>query len=391
MIYKKVIADAFPSIRNRSNLSRENYLQTREIDNLEFMIQLGCNLKCKYCYADSGTYCHEKNIIMTESVACKLIDKLLNSGIRTIKNIFFFGGEPALFPKVIKGICHYCEELNDKNMLTVMPSFTMITNATYMDEELLDTIIKYNIKTTVSIDGPKEINDSLRITKEGKGTFEIVSANIEKMRKKNAPPVMIEATYTTMHEQKGMSRDEVRKWLKGKFKVKTVYIGECEECELEPQNKLDLANDVINRIKETMVLQEGTNLDIAKQILNIQKALGRNECKNNMFCIAGYKMLCVLGNGDYYPCHQFIRKVDYKIGNLLEINQKLNIAEYDNKNYHVECRKCWAKEFCNECTWNIFSQGICEEKCEQNRKIIAYILLSIANFSEKPKKNGSSK
>ena len=122
-------------------MSRENYLQTREIDNLEFMIQLGCNLKCKYCYADSGTYCHEKNIIMTESVACKLIDKLLNSGIRTIKNIFFFGGEPALFPKVIKGICHYCEELNDKNMLTVMPSFTMITNATYMDEELLDTII----------------------------------------------------------------------------------------------------------------------------------------------------------------------------------------------------------------------------------------------------------
>ncbi len=91
------------------------------------------------------------------------------------------------------------------------------------------------------------------------------------------------------------------------------------------------------------------------------------------------------------PEHKFSLANDYKIGNLLEINQKLNIAEYDNKNYHVECRKCWAKEFCNECTWNIFSQGICEEKCEQNRKIIAYILLSIANFSEKTKKNGSSK
>lgn len=40
-----------------------------------------------------------------------------------------------------------------------LPIFKVVTNFTYLPDELLDAIIKYKIIITVSLDGPKEIND----------------------------------------------------------------------------------------------------------------------------------------------------------------------------------------------------------------------------------------
>lgn len=385
MVYQKLILDAFPERKYRTNLSTQNYQQCKTIDNLQLMLQLGCNLGCKYCYADCGTYAHNKNIIMTEEVAKKSIDRLLENGIQVIRNIFFFGGEPSLFPEVITAVCDYCARLVEEKKLSKMPTFTMVTNAVVMADSLISTIEKYKIKVTVSIDGPKNINDALRVHKNGMGTYDSIFCNIKRMKEKNAAPVMLEATYTKLHEEENMTRNDLREWLQKEFEVPTIYVADCDGSELEPENKADGAKDTIEKIRAAIHSSKKLPADIGKKFLQTQRSLNNKQFKNNLFCTAGYRMLCVLGNGDYYPCHRFSENADYKIGNLIT-EENLQLREYVNKDNFEKCRKCWAKEFCVECNWNIFSGGIGKADCEDIQKITAYSILAMANLTEEQKR-----
>lgn len=382
MAYRRMITDSFPYREYRPNLSARNYMDNKTLDNLQLMLQLGCNLRCKYCYAEAGTYLHKKNIIMTIDTAKKIIKSLLRKGIHTIRNIFFFGGEPSLYPEVITGVCDYCAELVSQGKLESMPTFTMVTNAIKMNEELITAIEKYGIKVTVSIDGPKEINDKLRVRQDGSGTYSVIHRNIERMQEKNAAPVMLEATYTKIHEKNQMSRDGLRNYLQKEFGISTVYIADCDGSELEPDAKADSVKDYIHCICKAMNENRKLSADIGKKLLQVQSNLNNKGYRNNLFCLAGYRMICVLGNGDYYPCHRFIKNADYKIGNLIE-EGTLNLREYTNKDNYDKCRNCWAQEFCGECSWDIFSSGIEKAKCDDVKKFTAYSILAIANLSEK--------
>ena len=62
--YKKFIVDNFDFSQKTLLASELSYKKTGVINNLQFMIQLGCNLRCKYCYAHDGTYDYGKNLII---------------------------------------------------------------------------------------------------------------------------------------------------------------------------------------------------------------------------------------------------------------------------------------------------------------------------------------
>ena len=69
-------------------------------------------------------------------------------------------------------------------------------------------------------------------------------------------------------------------------------------------------------------------------------------------CGAGHEYFAVAENGDLYPCHQFVGRGKYKLGNVFDgvedsakhwtkYFRETNIL---NKN---KCRDCWAKFFCS--------------------------------------------
>ena len=67
-------------------------------------------------------------------------------------------------------------------------------------------------------------------------------------------------------------------------------------------------------------------------------------------CGAGHEYMCVVPNGDIYPCHQFVGQDGYVIGNVYDgvTNDTIPALFRD---MHVlnkpECCKCWAKFFCS--------------------------------------------
>jgi len=54
-------------------------------------------------------------------------------------------------------------------------SFTITTNGSLLTEEMVEEFLKYNTKLTISLDGPKQIQDKNRVYLDGSGTYDIVS------------------------------------------------------------------------------------------------------------------------------------------------------------------------------------------------------------------------
>ena len=63
----------------------------------------------------------------------------------------------------------------EEGKIDILPNFVIITNGTILTDRML-AFIKRNISAmTISIDGPKEINDIQRIYKNGKGSYERIA------------------------------------------------------------------------------------------------------------------------------------------------------------------------------------------------------------------------
>ena len=124
-----------------------------------------CNARCRYCNVDADGASAPKELTTEE--ALHLVDEVYNFGVKWFG---IKGGEPLLRKDIFK-IVSYAKSLG----LNVC----LLTNGCFVDGEIYDNLVKNEVWTSVSIDGPEEINDSLR----GKGSYKKALAAIQKLSK----------------------------------------------------------------------------------------------------------------------------------------------------------------------------------------------------------------
>ncbi len=92
----------------------------------------------------------------------------------------FYGGEPLLYKELFKKVLKIILR-HDTGPYTI----SIITNGTLIDEKIVKLLKELNINIAISLDGPENINDLMRIKPDGSGSYhEIVSA-INLLRKFN--------------------------------------------------------------------------------------------------------------------------------------------------------------------------------------------------------------
>ena len=145
--------------------NNSTYAKTKNISVKIIKINMAnmCNLKCKYCYANAGTYNKPKKIMSEQTI--KQIIKFIHNH-KELEYICFFGGEPLLNISGIKMICEKAREINPN------VKFLCQTNGTLINAEFIKLLKKFEIELTLSIDGNKKDNDRNRIDVNGNGTFE---------------------------------------------------------------------------------------------------------------------------------------------------------------------------------------------------------------------------
>lgn len=309
-----------------------------------------CNLRCKYCFADEGEYkgCRKP---MSAEVGKRAIDYVLeNSG--NIKNIEvdLFGGEPLMVFDTIKEIVDYAKEkdkLYNKNI-----RFTMTTNATLLNDEIIDYIDKNMGNIILSIDGRKEVNDNVRIRVDGLGCYDRILPNIKKMVDRRDPSKQYYARGTFTRENTDFFEDVMALANEGfsEISIEPVVLPDSHNLSIRSEDLPKIYEQYDMLYKEMLRRAENNDNPFKFYHFNIDLNGGPCVYKRIAGCGAGHEYVAITPDGDIYPCHQFVGNEEFLLGNINSGIKNKNLSK-DFKNAHIynkpKCKECWARFYCS--------------------------------------------
>ena len=159
-----------------------------------------CNLSCHYCYeygADKIATPQGKPKFMNLETAKAAVDLLLAQAHgRTPVQITFFGGETLMNFPLLQGVVAYADEQLANRSGSV--SYSLTTNGTLLTPPIIDFLAEHRIGVTVSMDGPRELHDQLRVFANGKGSYDVIEPKVrELIRRHTTRPITARVTLTS--------------------------------------------------------------------------------------------------------------------------------------------------------------------------------------------------
>lgn len=316
-----------------------------------------CNLNCEYCFAGGGTYNTERDY-MSPEVGKKAVDFLLSkSGKRKNLEVDFFGGEPLMNMKTVKEVVSYGNEQAAKIGKRI--SFTMTTNCLLLNEENARYLNETMDNVVLSIDGRESVHNATRKARNGKDCYGIILENAKKFREiRGDKKYYVRATFTSKNLD--FSKDILALNDEGFDQISV------EPVVLPDSSPLSLKKDMLYRILKEYDTFTEEYIDRRKttkwfNFFHFMIDLEHGACQNKRLtgCGAGTEYLAVSPQGEIYPCHQFVGKPDFLIGNVFEGITHQNIRERFSELCVLNkphCKDCFAKYNCSGgCTANAFN------------------------------------
>ncbi|MFQ6032643.1 MAG: radical SAM protein, partial [Candidatus Zixiibacteriota bacterium] len=227
-------------------------LQNAPIKSLALNVCHDCNLRCRYCYGNGGTYGGRK-AYMKKEIAEAAVDFLLTNSEAVKKcSIIFFGGEPLLNFELIKRMVEYSEQQAVTAGKRI--HFSLTTNGTLFTRQIIDYLNEKKIGVMVSIDGPKKIQDAMRPCLNGKGSYDIILPGLQRFLESRNGNVSARVTYTPNY----LNLSEIAKHLSG-LGFRRVY--------LSPATGLDKKNFILT--SEHIISVKNELEKIARQTIEL--------------------------------------------------------------------------------------------------------------------------
>lgn len=309
-----------------------------------------CNLGCKYCFAGQGDFNGPKGLMSFE-VGKASIDYLIkNSGNRKNLEIDFFGGEPLMNFETVKKLVEYGNAEAEK--YNKVFRFTITTNGLLLDDKKIEYINKHMHNVVLSLDGRKEINDAMRPTLSGKGSYDVIVPKFQKLVEGRGDKYYyIRGTFTRNNIDFGK---DVKHYKDLGFELTSM-----EPVVDSEENEYALRTEDIAKVNAEYERFAKEYLDIRKKdprfkFFHYMIDLSGGPCaiKRISGCGAGLEYLAITPSGDIFPCHQFVGKDEFKMGNILEddivfpenIVSTFRATDVTTKE---DCKICWAKFYCS--------------------------------------------
>lgn len=310
-----------------------------------------CNLRCKYCFANTGDFHTGRRSMLDIETGKKAVDFILSqSGSRRNIDIDFFGGEPLMNWDIVVALTHYCEEQGPKSGKNIR--LTITTNAVLLDEAKTKFINEHMDNCVLSLDGRPSVNDNMRPNMGGKGSYGKVSKNIlDFVKKRGEQSYYVRGTYT--RNNLDFSND-----------VKHIVSLGIAQVSVEPvvgpeNSGYDIRNEdlpvLFNEYEElARYYLEAKKNGQPFEFFHFTMDLTNGPCayKRLKGCGVGTEYIAITPEGDIYPCHQFVGQPDFLMGNVMAdaivLDQKVKDRFKDLLvPQKAECNSCWAKYFCS--------------------------------------------
>lgn len=294
-----------------------------DIKSIDLFVTEQCNLGCTYCFHPKLT-----GDVLDVEAGKKMLDALHTKYPKEMY-INFFGGEPMLYPEVIKSLSEYAKTLW-KNV-----ELGMSTNGTIWSEEFFTWAKSNNFKMQVSCDGNKATQNASR------GMADEVHKNI-KLLLGLFPKMCVRMTYTP-ENVKDLADNVV--FLHRKLAVKSII----HQANIEGDWSEEALNMYQHQYKILVQYKRQVKNDLRISFLDRNISICEfNTIPEDAFCQAGKTLIAILPNGDVYPCHRAASNRLFKLGNILEDmiirGEFLNITKNT-----MGCDQCPAAPTCHSC------------------------------------------
>jgi len=341
-------------------------------------ITTGCNLRCKYCFADCGPF---KGEDMLESVMDATIDSMLSMPEVKVITFEFQGGEASTN---VSGMRMFIEKVEKvKSKYDKLVKYRTEINCISVTEDLISLIKEFNVSVGISLDGPKEMTDQTRVDINGVGAFDRIEKGIKKLRDNG---IYIDGAVCTVGQHNVHYPRQLMEYFNEvgmNFKPRPVNIlgrekennlttkeGEWAKCFKEMhqmRNEVEVENFSIHIFEE-----------------NVYTPIRDYICLRYP-CGAARELVSVNPNGDVFPCDGFKGEEKFVMGNVLnekieDMLKKPEIIKLRNRTAETieKCSKCLFKGMCCSCCYSAYGKfgDIYREDphCSDRRQMYLYLM-----------------
>ena len=318
--------------------------QSAPIKALCLHVSHDCNLRCQYCFASTGDFGTGRKIMDIETAKRAIDFVIQRSGSRRNIEVDFFGGEPLMAMDTVKATVAYARSIEKKAGKCFR--FTITTNGVLLDDENIDYINREMSNAVLSLDGRLQVNDRMRKTVNGKGSYEVIVPKFQKLvAGRGTKDYYLRGTFT--HYNLDFAEDVMHMADLGFRNVSVEPVVGEETCGYALKDEdLPVVLEPYEKLAEK--LKDRTDVNFFH--FNVDLAQGPCVIKRLRGCGAGCEYVAVTPEGDIYPCHQFVGNPAYKIGRLSDGSFDMELSHrFSCLNIYTreECRDCWARFYCS--------------------------------------------
>ncbi|MGI9641950.1 MAG: anaerobic sulfatase maturase [Acidimicrobiia bacterium] len=331
-----------------------------------------CNLGCSYCFfLDKELLYEGDRFRMSDELLEEYIQSLIAAHQVPQVTVAWQGGEPTLmgvdfYRRVIE-----LEKRYRKPGMTFLN--TMQTNGTLLNDEWCEFLAEHDFLVGISIDGPRELHDTYRVTKKGEGTFDKVMRGLRLLQKHGVEYNLLTTVNGTnadypLEVYRFLRDDAGTSWMQFIPVVERVdEAGNPDELHGNHVTERSVGPEQFGQFLST-IFDEWIRNDVGEVFVQTFEATVRNfadigqsgMCVFNETCGTG---LALEHNGDLYSCDHFVNPEnlvgnikDASIAELVSTEQQYEFGQDKLTGLPQYCLDCDVRFACHgECPKNRFT------------------------------------
>jgi uncharacterized protein len=321
-----------------------------------------CNLDCHYCYYlkkeylyPSGESFHMPNEILEEYIV-----QHIDASPEKVIRFSWHGGEPTVIEldyfREIVALQRQHKPSNRRITNGIQ------TNGTLLDEDWCRFLASEGFAVGLSLDGPQEMHDRYRVTKDQKPTHEQTMRGYKLLQKHRVHTDIL----CVVNAHNVQFPLQVYRFFK---QIKSQYITFLPMVESLPDTKCGVSH--ISVPAEAWgaflctIFNEWRDQDIGRVKVQIfEEAVRTAFNQEHSLCI--FRPTCgdipvVEHNGDFYSCDHFV-DIEHRLGNIMEI-PLVELLESPSQRAFGRAKLDTLPRYCQECG----VRAICNGGCPKNR------------------------